>query len=186
MKVTSRWMVLPRFSLTNKIWVPFGRNFHPAVAGTTLVPPLTFLVSPSSWALTYSTGWDDGARKGVVGFPRNEMVGALRRRTLHTLSSWGAWGAQDCVPWVFPHAAHGRPEVEGTPKEVTVLSSCTHCLLPPRHLSPLAQERVVGAKRPRDDMGEKKTRCPSRTLSRLLSRKRESSRTLTACLTFQK
>ena len=32
---------------------------------TTSRSTLTFLVSPSSWALTYSTGWDDGARKGV-------------------------------------------------------------------------------------------------------------------------
>ena len=33
---------------------------------TTSRTTLTFLVSPSSWALTYSTGWDDGARKGVL------------------------------------------------------------------------------------------------------------------------
>ena len=38
-----------------------GRARCPTTSRTTL----TFLVSPSSWALTYSTGWDDGARKGV-------------------------------------------------------------------------------------------------------------------------
>ena len=48
---------------THLWWGPLSQFL--ASCPTTSRSTLTFLVSPSSWALTYSTGWDDGARKGV-------------------------------------------------------------------------------------------------------------------------